>query len=322
MSNENIFKKNSKESNSLNSRASRTNSQNNNNNNNENNIVNLNESNAGSEHTGNNNNHHKQQSSINVVVEENHEESHEHTNPNQTRVKIEDLTKVYHHKLSLLKHNQRFTELVKRLWDVLDKNIKFEISKDTFITVYSKILRFLLPSYNHPQINSFVKNEFLEFSHGNSSMNIESFHDAVFKLIHTWSTHINKYEYCYLLELVINRITRKSYFYLDGSSKTKLPKIKVQLIKIISKEDYDKETWDGVDNQGEEQNEDPFFDYFEDNEDENNIQTFQRPSINPNHYCGTDILIYNEDIIDERDEIYNNINKEDDYMEEDNDESK
>lgn len=219
----------------------------------------------------------------------------------EKNLKIEELVKVFYHKLNLLKNTTTFTLLVKRLWDALEKNMKYEINKETFISVYRKMLLFILPAYNRKEINSFVNNEFLEFSHGNASMNIEAFTEAVFKLIHTWCTHINKYEYCYFLELIINRITKKIYTYIDGRSVTKIPNIKITIHKILSnKEDYEREIWDPSDADGEE-NEDPFYDYSGDSD----LQ-FQRP--NSNYYAENDFIIFDEDIIDEEEERERNRN--------------
>ena len=228
---------------------------------------------------------------------ENNQNKNQYDPHEKSKVKIDELMKVFYMKLNYLKKNKRFTELILRLWNAIEKNTTFEISKESFISVYRKMYLFALPKYNHCQIDEFINNEFIEFSHGFSSLNLEAFTEAVFKFIHIWSTHINKHEYCYLLELVINRITKKTFSYLDGSFETLIPDIKIYIHKLQLHDEYYKQTWDPTEFTSEQDMESNIFDRKKD--DENPDLIVQRPGFIEERglYCDEDdFIIFDEDI--------------------------
>ncbi len=156
---------------------------------------------------------------MSVIFEEetikNNKDFNLNTNKNLQKISFQDLMKVYYYKLDKLKQNFDFKSQVDRLWNMLPKSPMNDITKSTFIVIFRKIFLFLLPYYNRHELDTYVEEEFSFLSNG-ANINYEQFTDYLFLLIHTWTTHINKYEYTSLLKLIINRIIQKRNYYLNG----------------------------------------------------------------------------------------------------------
>lgn len=157
---------------------------------------------------------------------------------------FKEILSVYNYKLKLIKDNYDFTELVKRIWNMLDKDQYMKITKLVFVNLFTKIYLFLLPIYNRKEIPNHVQNEFIYISNGSESISFNQLKESLFKLTHTWCTHVNKIEYTYFLKTIIERISKKVRYLLDGSVISDNPYlIKVKLIKSI-KNEYNKLTYE------------------------------------------------------------------------------
>ena len=210
-----------------------------------------------------------------------------------SKLNFNELIKVYYYKLNLLKNNQKFKDQVNRLWEILDKTEAMKIKKETYFSLLRKIYLFILPIYNRKEIDTFVSNEYSYISYDKPDINYEQFVESIFKLIHTWSTHINKFEYASLLELVINRISKRIYICLDGSIIEPKYYIVSKIIKKIDKSEFDRETFEPA--YPDTPN---IYDYYEENDNE--AKNLQR--LNVIHYLDLDskdddFFIYDEDVV-------------------------
>jgi hypothetical protein len=77
--------------------------------------------------------------------------------PNMKQSK--DMFKIYKYKLTKLQEDYYISNQIQKFWDLLDKDFKGEIDKTSFILLFAKIYKLILPIYNHNEINSFLEGE-------------------------------------------------------------------------------------------------------------------------------------------------------------------
>ena len=79
--------------------------------------------------------------------------------PNMDQFK--EVYKLYKHKLQKYKNLKEISQTLKKFWDLIEKDTKGEINKNGFLLIFGKIFKFLLPVYNHIEINNFLEGEWL-----------------------------------------------------------------------------------------------------------------------------------------------------------------
>jgi hypothetical protein len=72
---------------------------------------------------------------------------------------FKDIYRLYKYKLTKLKEHNSVNNLMKKFWDLFDKNFDGEIEKPQFQTIFGRIYKLLLPVYNHVEIPNFLEGE-------------------------------------------------------------------------------------------------------------------------------------------------------------------
>ena len=163
----------------------------------------------------------------------------------KTREKtLESVKLQYKYKLSLIRKMDEFETIYDKFWDLLPKTFEGDISKESFISLISKILKILLPLFNHGQIPKYCEGIWIRLVRGRPTMTREIFEKVIFKLTHLMSVHVNSSEYKDTLDLIYDRITCIRKYYSTGEEKLFYPSIKVTLYNPLSKEEYQNCTWE------------------------------------------------------------------------------
>jgi hypothetical protein len=72
---------------------------------------------------------------------------------------FKDIYRLYKYKLSKLKDYNNIKQIMKKFWELLDKNFEGEIEKTHFMNLFTRVYKLLLPSYNHAEIPNFLEGE-------------------------------------------------------------------------------------------------------------------------------------------------------------------
>ena len=186
-------------------------------------------------------------------------------NEEKTREKtFKNVKTSYKYQLNQIRNLFNFKQIYDKFWKLLPHTFEGEISKSSFISLYSKILKVLLPLFNYPQINKFCDGLWIKYTKGKNSMSRETFDKIIFRLTHLLSVNVNQYEYEDTLNLIYDRITCVRKYYANGEEKVFYPSIKVSLLNSLTKEEYQNCTWEIMKNE-----EGINYDLFEQFENEN-----------------------------------------------------
>ena len=166
----------------------------------------------------------------------NEEKTHEKT--------FENVKLIYNDQLQQIGKMDNFEQIYDKFWKLLPQTFEGEISKASFISLYSKILKILLPLFNYPQIGKFCEGIWTKYTKGKNTMSKEIFQKSIFKLTHLLSVNVNQYEYEDTLNLIYSRITCIRKYYANGEEKVFYPSIKISLLNSLSKEEYQNCTWE------------------------------------------------------------------------------
>lgn len=74
-------------------------------------------------------------------------------------VNFEEMFKIYKFKLHKLRNFYSIKKVIEKFWLLLTHNFNGEIEKDSFIMLFGKIYRLILPIFNHKEIYSFLDGE-------------------------------------------------------------------------------------------------------------------------------------------------------------------
>ena len=186
----------------------------------------------------------------------------------KTREKTFESVKLqYKYKLSLIERSGEFLQIYEKFWNLLPKTFEGDITQESFICLFSKILKILLPLFNHSQIKKYCEGIWAKYVKGKPTMTLEIFEKVIFRLTHILSVHVNHFEYEDTLNLIYNRITCIRKYFANGEEKVYYPSIKVTLYNPLSKEEYQNCTWE-IMNSGMANEE--LFEEYEEVVDENN----------------------------------------------------
>jgi hypothetical protein len=72
---------------------------------------------------------------------------------------FKDIYRLYKYKLTKLKEFGQISTIMKKFWDLIDKNFDGEIEKLQFMAIFIRIYKLLLPIYNHAEIPNFLEGE-------------------------------------------------------------------------------------------------------------------------------------------------------------------
>lgn len=81
-------------------------------------------------------------------------------------VGFEEVFKIYKFKLQKLQKYSIIKKLIEKFWILLSHNFEGEIEKESFIMLFKKIYRVILPYFNHGEIYSFLEGEWILISKG------------------------------------------------------------------------------------------------------------------------------------------------------------
>ena len=163
----------------------------------------------------------------------------------KTREKTFESVKLqYKYKLSLIERSGEFLQIYEKFWNLLPKTFEGDITQESFICLFSKILKILLPLFNHSQIKKYCEGIWAKYVKGKPTMTLEIFEKVIFRLTHILSVHVNHFEYEDTLNLIYNRITCIRKYFANGEEKVYYPSIKVTLYNPLSKEEYQNCTWE------------------------------------------------------------------------------
>ena len=157
---------------------------------------------------------------------------------------FENIKLIYTFQKNQMAKKDNFEQIYDKFWKLLPQTFEGEISKTSFISLASKILKILLPLFNHSQINRFCEGIWVKYTKGKNSMSKEIFNKVIFKITHLMSVNVNQYEYEDTLNLIYDRITCVRKYYANGDQKVFYPAIKVTLFNSLSKEEYQNGTWE------------------------------------------------------------------------------
>ena len=157
---------------------------------------------------------------------------------------FENVKLLYNYQLHLIGKMDNLEQIYDKFWKLLPQTFEGEISKASFISLLTKILKVLLPLFNHPQINKFSEGIWLKHTKGKTTMSREVFNKVIFKITHLISVNVNQYEYEDTLNLIYDRITCIRKFYANGDEKVFYPSIKISLLNPLTKEEYQNCTWE------------------------------------------------------------------------------
>jgi hypothetical protein len=95
-----------------------------------------------------------------------------------------------------------------------------------YLQLMKRLLKVLLPLYREVEMAKEIAQEWVMDACGEKEMSLLLFQKALFRLAHSWATHVDTKEYIELLEKLYERITVKRVTRgTDGSREVFLPKI-------------------------------------------------------------------------------------------------
>ena len=199
---------------------------------------------------GNQNQSFKSVSEVEMNEEEQGEEMNLYGEDDQKRREetFENLELIYKYQLNQIKNLDNFKNIYDKYWNLLPHDFEGEISKSSFVSLISKIIKILIPLFNYSQVNSFCEGLWKKQTKGKNSMSKEIFQNVIFKITHLISVNINQYEYEDTLNLIYNRITCIRKYYANGEQKVFYPSIKISLLNSLTKEEYQNCTWELLNN--------------------------------------------------------------------------
>ena len=81
-------------------------------------------------------------------------------------VGFDEVFKIYKFKLLKLQKFSSIKKLIEKFWNLLNHNFEGEVDKESFIMLFRKIYRVILPYFNHGEIYSFLEGEWMLISKG------------------------------------------------------------------------------------------------------------------------------------------------------------
>jgi len=112
------------------------------------------------------------------------------------------------------------------------------ISKDQYVQLIKRMYKVLLPLYREDEMAREVAQEWIQDARGKSTMNLTKFQKMLYRIAHSWGTHIDMDEYSELLEKIYARITIKQVIRGDsGKVETILPRIQIDIFQEQEEED-------------------------------------------------------------------------------------
>ena len=181
----------------------------------------------------------------------NKSESSGHDYSKTKQVTFENVKLLYKNKKNILRNLHNLLEIYKKFWDLCPHTTEGEITKNSFLILFKKIYKIILPIFNYGEIDKFIEGFYSQFSKGKSTLDTQSFNKAVFAFAHRWCVHVNKDEYEDFLLMIYNRITKIKKVYPDGRERFFNPSIKVTLYNQITKEEYVNSTWEDFQNESQ-----------------------------------------------------------------------
>ena len=113
-----------------------------------------------------------------------------------------------------------------------------EISKDQYIELMKRVYKVLLPLYREEEMAREVAQEWIHDARGKETMNMTKFQKLLFRIAHSWATHIDLDEYVEILQKIYERITIKQVIRGEtGEIETALPRIQVEIFQETEEED-------------------------------------------------------------------------------------
>mmetsp|Transcript_10867 Transcript_10867/g.13711 ORF Transcript_10867/g.13711 Transcript_10867/m.13711 type:complete len:116 (-) Transcript_10867:1471-1818(-) len=101
-----------------------------------------------------------------------------------------------------------------------------------------RIYKVLLPLYREEEMAREVAQEWIHDARGKPTMNLTKFQKTLFRIAHSWGTHIDMEEYIELLNKVYDRITIKQVIRGEtGKVETCIPRIQVEIFQENEEED-------------------------------------------------------------------------------------
>ena len=119
-------------------------------------------------------------------------------NEEKTREKtFKNVKTSYKYQLNQIRNLFNFKQIYDKFWKLLPHTFEGEISKSSFISLYSKILKVLLPLFNYPQINKFCDGLWIKYTKGKNpnDENIVNFLYVTFKKINLSKRNLAFYLY-------------------------------------------------------------------------------------------------------------------------------
>ena len=172
---------------------------------------------------------------------------HDYTKTKQAT--FENVKLLYRNKKNALKGMHSLLEIYKKFWDLCEHTIEGEIPKKSFLDLFRKMYKVILPIFNYGEIDKFVEGIWDYYSKGRLTLANNAFNKAIFSFTHRWCVHINHDEYENFLNMIYSRITRIKKILSEGRERIFYPSIKVTLYNQITKEDFENSTWEFFDNE-------------------------------------------------------------------------
>ena len=95
-----------------------------------------------------------------------------------------------------------------------------------------RIYKVLLPLYREDEMNREVAQEWINDARGQKTMNLIMFQKMLFRIAHSWATHIDIQEYTEVLSKVYERIIIKQVIRGEsGAVEIALPRIQVEIFQ-------------------------------------------------------------------------------------------
>lgn len=161
---------------------------------------------------------------------------------------FENVKLLYKNKLNILRQAPCLDDIYVKFWKLLPHTFEGDITKASFMKLFTKIYKVILPIFSYRQIDTFVEGQWILFNKERITMTKKVFKKCLFQIPHLWCVHINKFEYEDFLLMLYGRITKIKKIFNDGKEKKYIPSIKVQIYSPIPKEEYENFTWEYFDN--------------------------------------------------------------------------
>ena len=100
------------------------------------------------------------------------------------------------------------------------------MTKEQYTALLKRVYKVLLPLYREDEMAREVAQEWIYDARGQETMNLTLFQKMLFRVAHSWATHIDLDEYVEVLSKVYDRITAKKVIRGDtGETEIALPRI-------------------------------------------------------------------------------------------------